>query len=725
MRKSIKLLQKVLNPKVDLFLLYSETLGIIFNDITKYRINYSEINNSIENLQKDLHILSEFMLVGRFKKNSKKEVKLPKITKDLNVDLIKFLGIGREHRTEAKFNPLHVIKFYKLLENFTLRREYIDLNLDEYDLGKFESICLNIYHNLPKLLLNIDKIEHKERKIYLSYIFSVISIYRQFKVKTLPDASTIIQEYDGEDLCELFKDIFSDKKMTNFFNNIDLSNLNEKCCLYIYSGNASSPNSGASSTKLLDDVAGVIKDEKLLNSIMLLSRHFKGFKHFSYLLETLMTNVKIDPDFMKRKIHSRLFHFTAPGGKARMIANVDWVTQTALSGVHYMLFALLKRIPSDHTFEHKKGIEYLMNNPNNIGKNYYSIDLSAATDRMPRLIQAKILQNLFYSLGFEGSLIAEHWLTVIDREYSCENSTINNGKPTRYAVGQGMGLFSSWSVMALTHHYIVNEICNIDKTRYSLVGDDLVICGTRDEFEMYLNTMKKIGLNVNIHKTLISENTVNPTIEFARNFVIDGHLIDVIPFGTLFAYNESKISFETFLWSIRNWLNVNLIVDLTQKFGKTLNFRKYIYILYYVYKHKLVNIFEERDLLNDVYLLPEWISSTTFDKVIECTQKEKSVFVYHNKYLDNNFMSTFNSQCTVRNIKELHKNAELAKSIAMLSVIDSDIGYMSDIIHNRLNSANIIIYDIDTKGSPLVSKRERKLLDNIGEYYTQLEDYNK
>jgi hypothetical protein len=56
---------------------------------------------------------------------------------------------------------------------------------------------------------------------------------------------------------------------------------------------------------------------------MSLASHFQGYQEFSYLLDTLRENIKIDKEFASDAIHSRLFHFTAPGGKARIIANVD------------------------------------------------------------------------------------------------------------------------------------------------------------------------------------------------------------------------------------------------------------------------------------------------------------------------------------------------------------------------------------------------------------------
>jgi hypothetical protein len=57
---------------------------------------------------------------------------------------------------------------------------------------------------LPKLLLAIDSITDKDKKTsMLNLLFSAVIIYRQFKVKTQPSATTMLAAYNGE--CDLDK----------------------------------------------------------------------------------------------------------------------------------------------------------------------------------------------------------------------------------------------------------------------------------------------------------------------------------------------------------------------------------------------------------------------------------------------------------------------------------------------------------------------------------------
>jgi hypothetical protein len=87
-------------------------------------------------------------------------------------------------------------------------------------------------------------------------------------------------------------------------------------------------------------------------------------------------------------------------------------------------------------------------------KEMFSFDLSAATDRLPIDLQVQVLSFLY---GDEETALL--WKSLlVDRDYHLASNdpafTQYNGA-YRYAVGQPMGALSSWAMLALTHHCIV------------------------------------------------------------------------------------------------------------------------------------------------------------------------------------------------------------------------------------------------------------------------------
>lgn len=79
----------------------------------------------------------------------------------------------------------------------------------------------------------------------------------------------------------------------------------------------------------------------------------------------------------------------APEGKKRVIATVDYFTQFLLRKIGMELFRLLKTLPSDRTFTQCPTHNWEGED------SFYSLDLTAATDRFPITLQAKVLKYLF------------------------------------------------------------------------------------------------------------------------------------------------------------------------------------------------------------------------------------------------------------------------------------------------------------------------------------------
>jgi len=211
-----------------------------------------------------------------------------------------------------------------------------------------------------------------------------------------------------------------------------------------------------------------------------------------------------------------------PAGKVRVFAMVDAFTQWALRPLHDQLFSVLKRIPQDGTMDQHKPLKALLKKKGI--KGLWSYDLTAATDRLPILLQHCILMPV---LGLHG---ADWWQTLlVKRDYHFK------GVNYKYSVGQPMGALSSWAMLAITHHAIVQfayyRVCVRNRITYrwyqdyAILGDDVVV--SSEVYNEYLIIMKEIGVGIGLAKSLVSPTKV--VAEFAKKFYIPADA-SMIPF---------------------------------------------------------------------------------------------------------------------------------------------------------------------------------------------------
>jgi phage gp29-like protein len=67
----------------------------------------------------------------------------------------------------------------------------------------------------------------------------------------------------------------------------------------------------------------------------------------------------------------------------------------------------------------------------------------------------------------------------------------------------------------------------------------------------------------------------------------------------------------------------------------------------------------------------------------------------------------------VRKVEELRKNEMIASTVKLLSIVDERIFDTSEAIFRRFSNSELIRYDSEVIGGPLVTRRERKLLQSI------------
>jgi hypothetical protein len=135
-------------------------------------------------------------------------------------------------------------------------------------------------------------------------------------------------------------------------------------------------------------------------------------------------------------------------GKVRVFAMVDAWTQWSLEPFHSYIFDILRHIPMDGTFDQMKPVLALAKS----AKAAYSLDLSAATDRLPMFLQERLFSELV------NPEFASHWRKLlVERDYIAFSPSRNIFEVLRYAVGQPMGALSSWASLAFTHHFLVQS----------------------------------------------------------------------------------------------------------------------------------------------------------------------------------------------------------------------------------------------------------------------------
>jgi len=223
-------------------------------------------------------------------------------------------------------------------------------------------------------------------------------------------------------------------------------------------------------------------------------------------------------------------------GKVRLFAMVDPWTQWALYPLHKVIFSILRKLPMDGTFNQEKALSRVPFGSVPL----FSYDLSSATDRLPISLQSNILSHLF------NDELSTHWVKLmVARKYKTPSlselgdRSLIYKKPhpvfVRYTVGQPMGALSSWAMLALTHHYIVQYCAWFSGvvprgtlfTAYAVLGDDILIWN-RQVASRYLKVLKTLGVEVGLAKSIISEE--GKGVEFAKRTVIEGTDVSPIPF---------------------------------------------------------------------------------------------------------------------------------------------------------------------------------------------------
>jgi hypothetical protein len=369
-------------------------------------------------------------------------------------------------------------------------------------------------HGLPTIIpLSLRYLlrDPKDNVNVVRAVLTLLSSFRTFSTPVKPDLGTIINPFTGlaktlpkEDLIRALKSLKVRASVGSFKGFISES---------------AGPNSHVATWGAGIDALAFIHYPKQLLSFIHLALLTRSY---GYLFQFIGLILWAGPVYLLllglrliRPLHlGRLSVVYDQAGKARVVAITNWWIQLALKPLHNSIFDSLRRISTDGTFNQVKPLDNLLSNALP-GHKFYSFDLTAATDRLPIDLQEDILSLL----QVKGSL----WRSLLSFPWFYRSAYIT------YAVGQPMGAYSSWAMLALTHHVIVKvsaqRVGVNNFTNYAVLGDDIVI-NHNDVASEYLKLMELLGLSINLGKSIISSDM----IEFAKRWKTSEG-IDYSPIG--------------------------------------------------------------------------------------------------------------------------------------------------------------------------------------------------
>jgi hypothetical protein len=398
------------------------------------------------------------------------------------------------------------------------------------DTRKVEGVAYGS-NGTPKVLQNYltENMRRSPRK--LAVLLTVLCVSRAVHLPEEPDFSTIeaaSKQRVGYSIGEYVKDFWRDLGYHKYHQVPKRVRWSK-----FHFTTKSGPN-GQGLWTSLSDLRALHENEELLESIK-----FVGGEKFCGIISNLLRIVWFLPSFGKKKPYKlrKLVAFPDKEGKTRIVAILDYWSQTVLRPVHYLLFQVLKRIPQDKTFAQGAFKDNLKDSDI-----YYSVDLTAATDRFPMSLIEEVLKGLL------PDDFIRHWSNIMIKFPFDYNGTVK-----KYLVGNPMGAYSSWSSFAVAHHYVVYYCCKRTGTdwkslKYSLLGDDIVIAN-KEVAEMYLRVIRDLGVDVSPSKTHVS----TTTYEFAKRWIHKGDEITPFPLSSL---KENDRRYYTF---------VNLLIEVREK----------------------------------------------------------------------------------------------------------------------------------------------------------------
>lgn len=116
-----------------------------------------------------------------------------------------------------------------------------------------------------------------------------------------------------------------------------------------------------------------------------------------------------------------------------------------------------------------------------------------------------------------------------------------------YRSGQGIGIYSSWAILAYTNHFLVRYAAlQVGYKRFSdylVLGDDIVIANEKVAKE-YHKLIESLGVRISAPKSVISSPGYQ-SLEFASKLLVNGLDISPFPVGSILESRKNLSSLLT------------------------------------------------------------------------------------------------------------------------------------------------------------------------------------
>nr|UUW21468.1 MAG: RNA-dependent RNA polymerase [Hangzhou mito-like virus 1] len=373
---------------------------------------------------------------------------------------------------------------------------------------------------------------------------TILQLYKLMDCKAEYSLASITNPYSGEESPRwigVFENVLAQMFPSG---NLDRRKARLKPGFHVSGRNG--PNGPALGSAYIDRLA--IMGTPLEGYIRDLAIETRSIRLVKLLAETDVTYDVNHKSGNRRPEHSRIRIKYESGAKARPFAICDYFTQCSLKPIHDYVMDWLKSHPCDGTNNHAHAFNAVRMATLDRNKEFFSFDLTTATDRFPVYLQRMTVAAMF------GPRIGELWSSIItDREFLGPR-----GERVRWAVGQPLGALSSWGVFAITHHAIIqvayrnaypNSWNRFHKKgsvfwfrNYRIIGDDVCIMGSRRVAEEYRKILENLGVEISNAKSFIPEasGTGFPVAELAKRVCKQGVEYTPVPPDAILMREETS-----------------------------------------------------------------------------------------------------------------------------------------------------------------------------------------